>query len=219
MGHNQIIRLTARHCFGLIAAGTWLFARAVCAEDGKESEPAGTNQPAFSVDVRRNIEGTYVPYRYAFVTCGSEKYTFLVPESYRVDTSDPAKVKLASADFSGMITLGLARDVVPGTKMDAEALQVRVLASYPEATINSQQTTCANGQAVPTLDYSWKSHTGVIRKSRTTYVPVAGGLMEFTLSASPDKFESGLAELNLVLMTFRTSSTGKFDYVVGSKFP
>lgn len=199
---------------GLLAAG---FARA---EDEKAVESTGTNQPAaLSVDVRRNVEGTYVPYRYAFVTAGSEKYTFLVPEAYRVDTSDPTKVKLASADFSGMIIMGLVSGSSGGEKMSAEALQAKVMASYPEATINGQQTTCANGQAVPALDFSWKSHTGVTRKSRTTYVPVTGGLMEFTLSASPDSFETSLQQLNLVLMTFRTSSNGKFDYVIGSKFP
>ena len=92
------------------------------------------------------------------------------------------------------------------------------MASYPEATINGQQTTCANGQAVPSADFSRKSHTGVTRKSRTTYVPVTGGLMEFRFRRA-DSFETSLQQLNLVLMTFRTSSNGKFDYVIGSKFP
>lgn len=219
MGSKLIRRGNGASVVGWGALLAVLAVPSAFADEAKAPEPAGTNQLTLTVDVRQNIEGTFVPYRYAFVTAGPEKYTFLVPETYRVDTSDPAKLKLASADYSVMITLGLVGDLAVGTKLDAASLQARVLAKYAEVAINAEQTSGANGQTVPALDFTWKAPGDVTRKSRTTYVPVAGGLMEFTLTASPDKFEASLTELNLVLLTFRTSSNGKFDYVVGSKFP
>lgn len=183
-----------------------------------EAETPGTNAPALKVDVRRNVEGTYIPYRFAFITAGAEKFTFLIPESYRVDTTDPAKVKLASADFSVMIIVGMNGGSV-GTKLESAALRARVQANYPDAVINTEQTIGANGQTAPAIDFTWKADTGVTRKSRTAYIPSTVGLIEFTLTASPEKFEASVSELNLVLLTFRSGKDGKFDYVVGSKLP
>lgn len=184
-----------------------------------ETEAPVTNSVALKVDVRRNVEGTHMPYRFAFVTAGTEKFTFLIPEDYRVDTSDPSKVKLASADYSVMIVVGVSGGMPAGTKMTAEALQARVLSSYPETVIKRDLTVAANEQSAPALDFTWKAQTGITRMTRTTFIPTTAGLMEFTLTASPDKFEASLRELNLVMLTFRSGVNGKFDYVVGSKLP
>jgi hypothetical protein len=179
-----------------------------------------TNTPAMAVDVRRGVAGSDMPYRYAFISVGKEKYTFLVPEGYRVDTSDPLKVKLASPDYSSLITLGLFSSSTGGaSKMDAETLHAHVLAHHPNATIKSGQTVCVNGETAPALDYIWKTESGITRAARTAFISTSSGLLEFTISASPDQFEAGLAQLNLIALTFRTGSNGKFDYVIGSKYP
>ena len=184
------------------------------------TENTATNQPAFQVDVRRNVEGTYIPYRFAFITSGSEKFTFLIPEGYRVDTTDPTKIKLASPDYSGMIIVGVSGGGQPaGTKLEPDTLRARVLANYPEAVIKVEQNASANEQSAPSADFSWKTESGITRMTRTTFIPTSVGLMEFTLTASPDKFEASLRELNLVMLTFRSGANGKFDYVVGSKLP
>jgi len=204
-----------------------LFWWALCAipvtglsQTATEEPAAVTNTPPIAVDVRRGVAGSDMPYRYAFISVGKEKYTFLVPEGYRVDTSDPLKVKLASPDYSCLITLGFsANSGGAGAKMDAEALQAHVLAKHANATIKSGQTVCANGGTAPALDYVWKTESGITRAARTAFFSTSSGLMEFTISASPDQFEAGLAQLNLIALTFRTGSNGKFDYVIGSKYP
>lgn len=179
-----------------------------------------TNAPAMSVDVRRGVAGSDLPYRYAFISLGGEKYTFLVPEGYRVDTSDPLKVKLASADFSCLIILGLSPNPISsGGKVDAETLQAYILAKHPNAIIKSSQTICANGQTTPALEYNWKSDSEIARTSRTGFISTTSGLMEFSVTTSPEQFEAGLSQFNLVALTFRTGANGKFDYVIGSKYP
>src|SRR6478609_7340477 len=83
------------------------------AQTNETESLAVTNLPAFAVNVRRDVADTYMPYRYAFVTLGQEKYTFLIPEGYRVDTSDPAKVKLVSPDYSSLIVLAIGTSGLP----------------------------------------------------------------------------------------------------------
>ncbi len=191
------------------------------AEETPEEAPSVTvtNKPALEVNVQRNVTGSYLPHRYAFVTAGLTKHTFLVPESYRVDLSDPSRIKLTSPDYTCMIVLGLRNDVPAGSKMEPATLRRQVLADYADAVINLEHTVNAVGQTSPAVDFTCKPSEGLTRKARTTFIPVAGGLMEFTLTASPERFEAGLAELNLVLLTFRGTSDGKFDYVIGSKYP
>ncbi len=185
-----------------------------------EDPTAATNTPPIAVDVRRGVAGSDIPYRYAFISIGKEKYTFLVPEGYRLDTSDPLKIKLASPDYSSLIILGFSPNSGNASaKMDAEALQAHVLAQHADATIKSGQTVCANGETAPALDYVWKTESGITRAARTAFFSTSSGLMEFTISTSPDQFDAGLAQLNLIALTFRTGSNGKFDYVIGSKYP
>lgn len=206
------------------ALGLWLgvIPVGVFAQDATEPEPenAVTNKVSLRVDVRRNVEGSYMPYRFAFITSGFERFTFLIPEDYRVDTSDLTKVKLSSPDYTGLIVVGVEAEGSPaGAKLDAAALQARVLAKYPDAVLKAESTVAANGQSAPALDFCWKTESGITRMTRTTFVPTSVGLMEFTLTASPEKFEAGLREFNLVMITFRSGINGKFDYVVGSKLP
>lgn len=209
-------------CWGILGVSLLGWPSLTWAQETAESdaENTATNKIALKVDVRRNVEGTYIPYRFAFITSGLEKFTFLIPEEYRVDTSDPTKVKLASPDYSGLIIVGVGGNALPpGAKMESEALRARVLASYPDAVIKVEQTASANGQTAPSMDFSWKTEGGITRMTRTTFIPTSVGLMEFTLTASPEKFEASLRELNLVMLTFRSGLNGKFEYVVGSKLP
>lgn len=186
----------------------------------QDESVAETNSiPSMKTDVRRDVPGTYMPYRYAFVTVGQEKYTFLVPEGYRVDNSDSAKLKLASPDFSSLIIVGMAANAPTGVNRDGESLQAHVLTIHPDATIKSVQTICANSQSAPAVDYIWKTDSGIKRVSRTSYISTTSGLMEFTLTSSSEQFDAGLNQLNLITLTFRTGSDGKFDYVIGSKYP
>ena len=190
------------------------------AQEAGEGGDSVTNRPVFKVDVRRDVEGASVPYRIAFISAGDNKYTFLVPDLYRVDTPDPAKIKMASPDYATLIAVGIADNgATAEVKMDVEALRARVLAKYADVTIKAEQSCSAAGQTGPGFDFLWKSDSGLTRMSRTTFIPTPTGLMEFSITASPEKFEASLTQLNLVLLTFRSSTNGKFDYVVGSKYP
>jgi len=211
---NQFLRL------GLLGLVIFPATLSLAQTNETEALTATNNLPALSVNVRRDVADTYVPYRYAFVTAGQEKYTFLVPEGYRVDSSDPTKIKLASPDFSSLITLAIGTSGLPaGAKMESEALQAYILGRHPKATVKGTHAVGANGESAAALDYVWQTDEGIKRSARTAFIPTASGLMEFTLSASPDQFDVALGQLNLIMLTFRTGTNGKFEYVIGSKYP
>jgi len=69
------------------------------------------------------------------------------------------------------------------------------------------------------VDFNWKADKEIARSTRTAFFPTATGNLEFTLTTSPENFQAGLNELNLVMLTFRTGVDGRFDYVIGSNKP
>ena len=189
------------------------------AAESEEATVASTNQLAMSVAVHAKVEGSFMPYRYAFITAGSAKYTFLVPDRYRVDSSNPAKVKLISPDCSCFIVVGLSSGGEAGSVSTAETLRDYVIKNYYEVQFLGDQVVCASGQCAPGVDFNWKADMDITRSTRTVFFPTANGTLEFTLTTSPEKFQSGLNELNLVMLTFRTGINGRFDYVIGSNQP
>ena len=84
-----------------------------------------------------------MPYRYAFVTAGSAKYTFLVPDRYRVDSSDPAKVKLNSPDCARIIAVGFNSGGAAGGVRSAEGLREFVNKHYTDVEFLADQVVCA----------------------------------------------------------------------------
>lgn len=69
------------------------------------------------------------------------------------------------------------------------------------------------------VDFTWKADSDITRTTRTAVFPAVTGLLEFTVTTSPEKFQTGLNELNLVMLTFRTGIIRRFDYVIGSNKP
>lgn len=189
------------------------------AAETEDAAVAPTNQPAMSVAVHAKVEGSFLPYRYAFITAGSAKYTFLVPDRYRVDSSDPTKVKLISPDCSCFIVVGIGSGGSVGSARTAETLREYARDHYSDVQFLGDQVVCANGQCVPGVDFNWKADMDITRSTRTAFFPTANGTLEFTLTTSPEKFQMGLNELNLVMLTFRTGVNGRFDYVIGSNQP
>lgn len=160
-----------------------------------------------------------MPYRYAFVTAGSAKYTFLVPDRYRVDSSAPDKVKLISPDSSCFISVGVSTGGALASINSSEALRAFVNTNYSDVEFLGDQTVCAGGMIAPGVDFNWKADSDIVRRSRTAFFPTTTKTLEFTLTTSPEKFQSGLNEMNLVMLTFRTGINGRFDYVIGSDKP
>jgi len=178
------------------------------------SSLVATNYPGLQVEVRQQPETTHIRNRYAFVTQAGRRYTFLIPDDLGVDSTKPDVIKLASRDYTCLITAHVITEQ-PTLELAVGRTQVE----YPGANITSKQLTQVSGRTVPQLDFVWKGNSGVARQARTISVAGAGGQMEFTLLASPERFEAVVYQLNLVVASFRASADGKFDYVVGSKYP
>jgi len=207
-----------RRWFGVAwLCGFFLGGVSVQGQDATEkasSKIIATNQASLAVELREHAEKSNVRGRFAFIDAGGIKTTFVVLEGLGFDAMNPHFIKMASKDHTCLIT---ARWVSDLTNLNPEA--ARVQAVYPGASVTAQDFAQVTGRTVPQVDFDWAAGAGIKRKGRTVSLAAAGGMMEFTLLASPESFDSHLYQLNLITSTFRASATGKFEYVMGSEYP
>lgn len=186
----------------------------------EESSDFKTNSvaelPHVQVEVYQKPKDTLMPYRYAFITCGQNKFTFLIPDDYRVDCSHPNTIKLISKDRSCYLQL----DFRPGQFASSlESMSDRITTKNFGAQVGEINSMSADGQLVQALDCEWDIGSGVKGKSRTAFMSVPGGSVEFSITTSLNHFDLALSQLSLVIQTFRSSASGKFEYIRGSDRP
>jgi hypothetical protein len=178
-----------------------------------ESLAANTNQGPMYVTVRAMTGPDVMPTQCAFATVGEQKFTFLVPDGFRVDVSSESRIVLVSRDFNSLITIRRAGpEWAAAYAAGAESLRSAVLLSYPGGVIYEQLSGSTDGQSGPAFGFRWKAGE-LSRHSYLAIIPTRVGLLEFNLTSSPEQFQSHRGCLDYVLLTFRSGNGGKFEYV------
>ena len=152
-----------------------------------------------------------MPVHRAFITCGTNKFTFLVPDGYRLETSDPQKIALASADLKCLITWRL-RNSMPSEAAELDPAHYRevLLSRHPGGKILETFSLSAVGHRGPAFDMRWSGAGGLARQERVLFVPSTAGVLEFSLLSSLDRFNASRQDFDAVLVSFRASdATGK----------
>ena len=128
----------------------------------------------------------------AIVSVGTNQFAFEVPPGYRMDASDSGRVSLVSRDYSCLISFRIAGSVAPeATALDSAPYREFLASQFPGANILEQFSMSANNRSGPAFEFEWGG-AGVFQRSRIAYIPSRGGVLEFSVSASPDKFAVAL---------------------------
>ena len=172
------------------------------------SEIAATNAVVFQLATFKVPLLGREPLTRAHLTCGAKRFTFVVPEGYRVDAADPERVVMVSSNFSCFITLRAAAFPCGDNAPESQACKDRLLETYPGATITEEFALCAGGAMGPAFDLQSKTTKGVKQARRVAFIPCLGGALEFCLSTTPEQFAKSLGKLQTVMLTFRSSEVG-----------
>lgn len=185
---------------------------AVLASNAPATEATTTN--TFELTTGRERLLGREPFTRAYLTCGNKKFTFVVPDGYRLDATKPDELVLISQDFASFITLRVA-DFIKPKALSAESCREAVLARYADGRIAQEFSQAAGGDSGPTFDVQGKTLAGLRRDSRVAFIPNGEQVLEFSLVASPEKFGSSAVDLQTLMLTFRTSDThGKTNVAV-----
>lgn len=148
------------------------------------------------------------PLTRAYVTNGEKRFTFVVPDGFRLDSSKPQEILITSPDYSTAITLKFATQVANSRTTEPETYRGVVKDLYPQTEVAEEFSLSAAGNTGPAFDVRGKTSEGLARSARISFIPCAGQLVEFRLITSPEKFRSSAGELQSLMLTFRAGDVG-----------
>jgi hypothetical protein len=176
--------------------GVCLLTQCLSAEEAATAADAAAPKLETTVRVAESTGRETI--RHACFALGPNRFAFVIPPGFRLDTATAEKVVLVNNDFSCLISLRIAAPTPP------EARREDVLTQYPGAKILGELTFTAANQTGPAFDLQC-SPGGVVRSVRVAFIPSPAGVLEFTLLCSPDKFRGFHGDFDFLLQTLRTS--------------
>jgi hypothetical protein len=164
-----------------------------------------TNQTAIIVALKFEGGPGQIPTTRAYITAGTNKFAFLVPDEFKLASADPQKVTLMKGDGTCLISVRVIGSKPASDKpFDCTAARPLVYEEHRDATIVSEFGMFANGVGGPAFEILWG--VGALpRGARVCYIPLRAGLVEFSLDSSPKNLAPSLGDFNYVLLTFRAS--------------
>jgi len=195
--------------------GAWLVA-ATTRGDPWATQPvgeAGSDGRALAATVRDEASPGTIPIRRAYLSAGTNRFAFTVPDGFQVAMTTGNRVELLNRERSCQITLALLPPALLGgeTAAGGQNLRARLADRFPAAEIIEEFFLAAAGHSGPAFDLHWRSE-GVTRAARLAYVPLAAGLFEFGLVTSPANFTDFQPVLHTVMLSFRASGPdGELD--------
>jgi hypothetical protein len=165
-----------------------------------------TNRPAYSTQIKHVGGPDLLPGDFAYVTFGTNKFGFVMPAGFRLETQDVQKVTLVSADLSCLLTFRMLESLAPGTtELDPAPYRDLILSRHSGCKILEEFSQAAVNRSGPVFDLRWNATGGVPRRERILFIPSEAGVLEFSLVSSLENFEAGRQGFNALLITFRAA--------------
>jgi hypothetical protein len=188
----------------MVLLSAWLPLGSARAAEPAANAPA--EPPPLRAEVRSDNEAGSVPMRRAFVTAGTNRFAFSVPEGFRLEVSNQDFVSLVSADYHSLLTFRIAAPFAAATVQPQTATwRQSVLQQHPDAKILQEFTLTAADRSGPAFDATWSSAGSLLRRQRVAFIPSRAGILEVSLICAPEAFDKARHDLNFLLLTFRAS--------------
>jgi hypothetical protein len=165
-----------------------------------------TNRPLYVTQTKHVAGPDLIPADYAYVNFGTNKFGFVMPAGFRLETEDWQKVTLVSADLSCLLTFRVLEPLPPGvTELDPALYRSLLLDRRRGGKILEEFSLVAASRRGPAFDLNWNAPGPVPRRERVLLIPSDAGVLEFSLVSSLEKFEAGRRGFDALLITFRTT--------------
>jgi hypothetical protein len=169
--------------------------------------------PSVKAELKVETGPGQIPARRAYLTAGTNRFAFLVPEDFRLDASDPQKVTVVSPDNTKVLTVRILGPMPPETwELQAATYRELLLERNPDVQIREEFSLTAAGRRGPAFDLQWSTSTGGQQACRIAFIPSNAGVLEFSLLTSRELFAQAQPSLYLIMLTFRASDAkGRLD--------
>ena len=163
--------------------------------------------------VRTELPNVQPPFRRVFVTSGTNKFAFLIPDGLQINNDTAhGKLRFMSIEKNRMISFSILDPAPAGDQeLNPETYRNLALSRHPNGKITEEVSCGAAGKSGPGFDIRWTGEAGIAQCTRFGFVPTDAGVLEFEATTSPDKFRELLSGLNTLMGTLNLSTNGKLE--------
>jgi len=173
-----------------------------------------TPPPGLKAQVKDEEMIGETPVHHAYLTYGTNQFSFILPDGYRLDCSNPNKLVVINDSYDCFMSFHVVSSL-PADQLSATADFCRdlLLQRFPGAKITDQCSRTVANHAGPAFDFEVQQSGASLQSGRAIYVAAPAGILEFSLTSPADKFSSYQQFFNALLLTFRTNEGGKLQVV------
>jgi len=191
-------------CATLLLSSGLVAVKVFAGDAAENTDTANTNIPPLQTVVRLEGGPNLLPTHVAYVTAGTNKFGFALPDGLHLITSDPGKVTMVSADYNSLLTWQIVGPApTNGAELDPEEYRKPLMSRHPGGKIIAEYQLVAGGKRGPAFEMRWSGQGGLERQELAAYVTSAAGVVEFDLVSSLEKYGIGRRDLNTIMLTFR----------------
>jgi len=165
--------------------------------------------------VQKEPINTVDPIFRAFINIGSDKFTFLIPEKFRLGgDSEKGRLQLSSTEVDTVITMSFIGDS-PAAPQELSPTPYRewLTTRYAGGKFVREFSRPAAGRTGRVFDVEWRGSTGMARTTRAIYIPTSAGVLEVTITSSAKSFPTAQTLLNSILGSLSASVDGKLEVI------
>jgi hypothetical protein len=177
-----------------------------------QTNSANSLVPALTAAVKDEETIGDRPIHHAYLTFGTNQFSFIVPDGYRVDCSNPEVLAVINQNYDCFITMRVIDRLPAGAQeVHPDTCRELLLARYPDASITEEYSRSVANHVGPAFDFQWLNPGKSLQSGRVIYVPMAGRIVEFSLVVEAGKFSGCQQFFHAILLTFRTNEKGKLE--------
>lgn len=178
-----------------------------CAKADDLSANASASPPHLQVSIV-NESPTWQAVLRAYVTVGTNKLAFLLPDGFRMESNNSTQnaISFVNGECNCWLTFRIAAPPLSsGRELNAQPLREMLLNRHPRAKILEEFSLVVAGGSVPAFDLQWETSSGLFQRMRVVFVPSSAGILELALLTNVDNFSKFQNAFNSFLLGFRTS--------------
>jgi hypothetical protein len=155
----------------------------------------------------------FLPANRAYLTAGTNRFAFLVPSGFALRVLGGQRLHLFTGDYRCLLAVQFLESASLDTKgLASETSLSRIVERFPHATIlgETQPTVC--GRLGVGYDFEWMDQGELPRRTRVVLVDTSAGIMELSLTCSPDAYGIAQRAFNTLVITLVASDpAGKLE--------
>ena len=152
-----------------------------------------------------------------YVTAGTNKWAFCVPDNFHVDTSNPYKVVLVQADYNCFLSIRILTPI--GGDLAPEYCRRQLSDAFPEANVTGEFAQRAGATSGPGFDLQWTNSNSVPQSARVAYFPSPAGVVELVLLSKSEKFTESRRFFDFLRASYCSDQSGPIMPIQAPKEP